>query len=447
MANELLIRLYDVGLGDCIYVRIPGQTDRHEDAFHMLIDCGTWSEEKLLSAAMVHLATQLPTSASGKKRLDLVVVTHEHKDHIAGFDPKLFEAIEVGAVWMNCAMDPRHPQAGKARKLRGVAEKAVRRLASLGPNLSPRLSELLSVFQINNAGAMRTLRKTLLKGKAPTYVHAGQTNETHGIKLFKTKLHILGPEADFDHFYLGADAQRALRGVIGATAFNADKPGAGKTSRKPESLPYPQNISPAAFRALRGRMQSAALAFAELDGKLKNNSSVVLLIEWNKKRLLFVGDAEWHGDFKSGKMNGSWNVMWNERKKLLAKPVDFLKIGHHGSENSTPWDMGKGKQTEASDILNAILPVPPDGEQPSAMAVVSTERGKYPTIPRALLLTEIARRVGGTRNYKNDLKRFRPRAPADFETYERNWFGDAQPLRTDFERIREGKGFVDVIFE
>jgi hypothetical protein len=109
--------------------------------------------------------------------------------------------------------------------------------------------------------------------------------------------------------------------------------------------PLPGNISPAAFRALRARMQSNALAFAELDGKLKNNSSVVLLIERNKKRLLFVGDAEWHGDFKPGKMNGAWNVMWNERRALLGKPVDFLKIGHHGSDNSTPWDMGKGKPT------------------------------------------------------------------------------------------------------
>jgi beta-lactamase superfamily II metal-dependent hydrolase len=69
-------------------------------------------------------------------------------------------------------------------------------------------------------------------------------------------------------------------------------------------------------------MQSNALAFAELDGTLKNNSSVVLLIEWNQKRLLFVGDAEWNGDFKESKMNGSWNVMWHERRDLLGKAVD-----------------------------------------------------------------------------------------------------------------------------
>ena len=47
-------------------------------------------------------------------------------------------------------------------------------------------------------------------------------------------------------------------------------------------------------------MLSTALAFADLDGKVCNNTSVVLLIEWKGKRLLFVGDAEWDGGFKEG---------------------------------------------------------------------------------------------------------------------------------------------------
>lgn len=479
MANELLIRIYDVGLGDCIYVRIPGKTARRDHAFHMLIDCGTWSEASLLAASIKQLESELPAGANGKRRLDLVVVTHEHKDHIAGFDPKLFANIDVRAVWMNCAMNPKHPQAKGTRKLRAVAETAMRGLAAMGPALSPRASELLSVFQIDNAGAMRTLRQTLLEDRAPTYVHAGQTNETHGIKLHKTKIHVLGPELDFDRFYLGKTTQRALKGVLGAAGQNLDgetdeaEEARGEAARagigtaiddaaraEPDKAaqalaaepPLPRNISPAAFRILRSRMQSSALAFAELDGKLKNNSSVVLLIEWKRKRLLFVGDAEWHGAFKPGKMNGAWNVMWTERKALLNKPVDFLKIGHHGSENSTPWDMGmgtakrKGEATEASRILDAILPVPKRGSKPTARAVVSTERGKYRTIPRALLMTEIARRVQGARIYLGDLKGHKPKDRADFDTYERNWLGMAQPLRTDFERIRNRAGFIDVTF-
>jgi beta-lactamase superfamily II metal-dependent hydrolase len=458
MANEFLIRVYDVGLGDCIYVRIPGESGDNNDAFHMLIDCGTWSSEKLLDVALKQLASELPTAADGeKKRLDLVVVTHEHKDHIAGFDPALWQGFTVGNVWMNCAMNPKHPQAGKTRKVRKVAEKAMAGLASLGPALSPRLAELVSVFEIGNAGAMKTLRHALLNGdNEPTYVHAGQTHEDFGIELHpKAKIHVLAPELDFDRFYLGEVAQTTLKGVIGTAAFATDdgveteEGGEDETASPPpmEPVPEPKNIGAAAFRALRARMQSSALAFAELDGKLKNNSSVVLLIEWKDKRFLFVGDAEWHGAFKKKKMNGSWNVMWNERKELLGKSIDFLKIGHHGSENATPWDMGSGEDTEEAKILEAILPLPQAGSKPTARAVVSTERGKYRTIPRGQLMKEIARRVDGVTNYANDLRDYIPKDVADFEAYEREWLKELQPPRTDFERLRNNNGFIDVTFD
>ena len=29
--------------------------------------------------------------------------------------------------------------------------------------------------------------------------------------------------------------------------------------------------------------------------------------------------------------------MWHERKSA-ERPIDFLKIGHHGSVNATPWN-------------------------------------------------------------------------------------------------------------
>jgi phosphoribosyl 1,2-cyclic phosphodiesterase len=92
VANQLLIRAYNVGCGDCIYVRIPGP----QGGFNILVDCGKKGGDELLKKAIDHLKTELPAgSKAGTKRLDLIVATHRREDHIKGFDPKWFEGIQV----------------------------------------------------------------------------------------------------------------------------------------------------------------------------------------------------------------------------------------------------------------------------------------------------------------------------------------------------------------
>jgi hypothetical protein len=387
----------------------------------------------------------LPSAGGNKKRLDLIVVTHEHKDHIAGFGPALFKNFEVGAVWMNCAMDPNHPQAKRSLALKQFAVSAMRGMSAPNLELSPALREIASVFDFSNSEAVSTLRNKLLTGgKKPKYVFAGQTNDDLKLPLNGVKIHVLGPERDIDHFYLGKKATESMQ------AFGFGASAGGPVTLPAASFaaagPAPKNISPADFRQLRARMQSAAFAFAELASRVTNNSSVVLLIEWKNKRLLFVGDAEWDGGFKAGKSNGSWNVMWNKRKAKLGKPLDFLKIGHHGSENATPWnDREDGKKTEPAQILDAILPLP---KRAAARTVVSTERSKYKTIPRSALMVEIGRRVGGTKVYERALgaKKIVLKNLPKFGEFEKDWIGKPQPLRTDFERLLEKSGFVDVTF-
>jgi hypothetical protein len=139
--------------------------------------------------------------------------------------------------------------------------------------------------------------------------------------------------------------------------------------------------------------------------------------------------------------------MWHERKTLLGQPIQFLKIGHHGSENATPWDdeVG-GAMTEPEQILNAILPLPAGSAAPKARAIVSTMRERYKTIPRSALLAELGKRVANSRDYKAAFaaRHIDSSSLPEFAGYEETWFAEPQPSRTDFERLLSGAEFVDV---
>jgi hypothetical protein len=187
------------------------------------------------------------------------------------------------------------------------------------------------------------------------------------------------------------------------------------------------------------------------------------LIEWRKRRLLFVGDAEWEGEFKDGKHNGSWNVMWEKHRDThLKAPVDFLKIGHHGSINATP-PAAEGASSKKSKpangihaVLDRILPVPKAGAKPTAQAIVSTEREFYNPIPECKVLVDVARRVSNTRNYGDALTKkgidpktiwatTKARKNKFFQAYEKKFLDQPQPLRTDLEFVLDdSRPFVEV---
>lgn len=441
MADELLIRAYNVELGDCIYCRIRGARSDGSD-FHMLIDCGSWGPEVALKSAMKHLKEGLPAAGAHKKRLDLLVVTHEHKDHIAGFDADLFSDLEIGAIWMSTAMNRDHKQSERAFALQDFARRAMRGLAATSLALGPEVQDLVDLYSVTNDVAIETLQKTLpeANGIEPKYVHAGDTAESLGLDLNGATIDVLGPENDIDGYYLGQDPDLSLRALEEATKrFEQNVAVSAKA--------IPTNISLADFRRLQSRMMSGALAFADEAGAVINNTSVVLLIEWKGKRLLFVGDAEWDTRFRQGKKNASWNVMWELRKEKLGKPLDFLKVGHHGSINATPWNPDEdGGQTEPSKILDAILPT---ARSHQAQAIVSTLRKKYRPIPSAALLAELGRRVQNTKIYERELEDigFKLKDIPFFAEREKQWLGEGQPIRTDFEALLSGESFVEVTIE
>jgi beta-lactamase superfamily II metal-dependent hydrolase len=440
MDSQLLVRLYNVGLGDCIYLRVP---DLHRKV-HILIDCGNkFGSLARLGECIALLKKDLPKGSPGKKRLDLLVVSHPHEDHHKGFEEEFFADIEIEAIWLSPAFDRLNPKAQGFHALKAAAQRALRGLSAVAAGeMKAQVEELLS---LSKEEAIDLLCKGLNKGIKPLYVTADTPPAE--LKIFKDpkiKLKAIGPMGDVDNYYLGgAGLVNALMGVAPqgmAEGYRALFPGAELKEVRP-----PRNISAQDFKLLRNHIQANALAAAELAGKAENNLSVVLLLEWHGRRLLFPGDAEWSGKndikVKPGKCNSSWNVMWEKRNADLAQPLDFLKIGHHGSENATPWAPAdkKGKFPDINQILDALLPLPQPGETPRAYAVASTERTtRWPSIPNAELIETIGRRVVNSRTAYVE-------APGDLVVKP----GVPQPQRTDLENQVTGTPlkYIDVTFQ
>ncbi len=402
MASKLLVRVYNVGLGDCIYLRVPD----NENDVHILIDCGNkFNDLGILGAHIADLKKELPPAGGGKKRLDLLVVTHPHEDHHKGFEEDFFGDLKIERIWLSPAFDRSNTKAKGFHALQEAAHRALQGLAKMA--FGDMLDQVNDLLNLTKAQAIDMLCNTLpaSNGIQPLYVSAD--TPSNQLKIFtdtKNKLKVLGPMGDVDAYYLGGEGLIATPGELTPQGL-AD--GYQMFFQSPNSVDttHPQNISAQDFELLRSRIRANGLAAARIAGHAVNNLSVVLLLEWQGRRLLFPGDAEWktsyEGEVKDGISNGSWNVMWKERHDDLAKPLDFLKMGHHGSENATPWtgkELRDGGPHPINLILDAILPPPQAGQSPTAYAIASTERTKrWPSIPNPDLMAEIGRRVANAR--------------------------------------------------
>lgn len=92
--QKIEIIYFDVGHGDAALVRFP-------NGRHMLIDTGNASSYANQTKRVV-----LPFLASrGIKRLDVVVISHPHRDHAGGL-PVLVEAVEIGRIICATSQSP-----------------------------------------------------------------------------------------------------------------------------------------------------------------------------------------------------------------------------------------------------------------------------------------------------------------------------------------------------
>lgn len=84
------IHFINVGYGEAILIK--------RDGFIILIDGGTNRAEEYDNPGCIRVSDYL--KQTGFSRIDLVIVTHIHDDHIGGI-PEVIKNFPVSSVWIN----------------------------------------------------------------------------------------------------------------------------------------------------------------------------------------------------------------------------------------------------------------------------------------------------------------------------------------------------------
>ena len=138
------VRVYRHGLGDCFLLAFP-KADGGD--FFVLIDCGVILGTPNPGPLMAAVAEDIVETTGG--RVDVLVVTHEHWDHVSGFmqAKDAFDRLDVGRVWFAWTEDPGDETAQQLRRDRatrlaalwlGVGQMRARMAAAGGTADAPR---------------------------------------------------------------------------------------------------------------------------------------------------------------------------------------------------------------------------------------------------------------------------------------------------------------------
>jgi beta-lactamase superfamily II metal-dependent hydrolase len=394
MAIQVTIRMYRLNeLGDCFFLRFVDG----EHASNMLIDCGSFRNSKASIARLTEIVTDIKDNLKGQK-LDVVVGTHQHNDHVNGFHhcKALFQRIGIEEVWLSWLDDPADKLAKRTAdefsKLRANLTQALHlRLKQKGVSKKDAAAafELLEASAVLAAGktpvvpqdAVDTLKQ--LGEKDPRYLSPGTTVLLPGFAASKLRIHVLGPPRDMDKLHditpgAGESYDKHLQAAnkMSQRLLDALKLTAGKDER--DSRDYPFNNSYKRKSPTKADKRNSVQSsyyntqdawrkidtdwMDELDGlalyldSYTNNSSLAFAIECveSGKVLLFPADAQ------TGNWLSWFDLKWADKKlktEDLLKRTTIYKVGHHGSHNAT---LVAALEMMSEGNLSALMPVHKD---------------------------------------------------------------------------------------
>jgi len=323
------MRMYDVGFGDCFLLHVPVS----DGVRKILVDCGSIKAgAKPLSTIVAQLVEDV-REPDGVARIDVVVATHRHRDHILGFEDDAWSSVEVGEVWLPWTENEDDPEAVAIRDHQmALAQRLQNALQHLPADGG--LAEL-TLNALANEKAMQTLRDGFLPHQkhGPTtrryYLPDANLSRTlASAALPGVEISVMGPSRDpavirylepreeDDHYLrLAGEDAPPIGGQQGLfpSDWTVDAGDAAVTEEEKTRL---RNM---------GTGNEAALA-SWLDGAL-NNTSLMLMLKVRKAHILLPGDSQW----------GTWmRVLGDSGWTSVLQRTNVYKVGHHGSYNATP---------------------------------------------------------------------------------------------------------------
>jgi beta-lactamase superfamily II metal-dependent hydrolase len=364
-AHRARIRMYRVGLGDCFLLTFytePGQ--------NMLIDCGMYAGSRLdkkQEEKDIQLAVVNDIVSETKGRLDAVVITHEHMDHISIFNSArtIFDdKLTFKQAWFGWVEGPSQEAQNLREKYEGLRTAlaasltGLTGLASRDPDEYKDLhSRVASVAEFTGLAASGSIKERPRAAMDFVKSKAGKKNLRFGSpgdiwEFGGAKVYVLGPPPAEKQLRklerAGASYDRALAADDGTTQDGEPwYPFSEQWRRKLEKIRrcQPGEMNNQGLDSIITRYYEARDAWRCIDNlaldsasdlalqmdNYVNNTSLVLAFEFtNGDVMLFPGDAQ----------VGNWDSWFEIESKdfdvasLLQRTI-FYKVGHHGSHNAT----------------------------------------------------------------------------------------------------------------